>query len=144
MGFVLERNRPPPRPEPVFRFPPGLSRKGVRRSWADRGEAPFVLFVCQDEDQRDLFLAAADRELTGHLWHPSVGPERHVYVGRRRVLFACELDIHSGRLEAWRLPSLPPGDPRRRGPADEVRAVGLPGHGRSGTAKSPSSGLADK
>jgi hypothetical protein len=101
-------------------------------AWADRAEASFVLFVCQDEDQRDLFLAAADRELTGHLWHPSVGPERHIYVGRRRVLFACELDIHSGRPEAWRLPSLPPGDPRRRGPAAEVRAVGLPGHGRPG------------
>jgi hypothetical protein len=28
IGFGPERNRPPPRPRPVFRFPPGLSRKG--------------------------------------------------------------------------------------------------------------------
>jgi hypothetical protein len=100
--------------------------------WADRPEAPFVLFVCQDEDQRDQFLAAADRELRGHLWHPSVGPERHVHVGRRRVLFACELDMHAGRLEAWRLPSLPPGDPRRRGRDGDVWAVRLPGQRRRG------------
>ena len=91
-----------------------------------------MLFVCQDEDQRDLFLAAADRELSGHLWHPSMGPERHVYVGRRRVLFACELDVHARRLEAWRLPALPPGDPRRRGGNGEVRTVRLPGQPRQG------------
>jgi Replication-relaxation len=96
-------------------------------AWAERGEAPFVLFVCQDEDQRDLFLAAADRELSGHLWHPSVGADEHVYVGRRRVLFACEIDMHAGHLDAWRLPSLPPGHPRRRGREAEVRAVRLPG-----------------
>jgi hypothetical protein len=35
------------------------------------GELPFVIFICQDDDQRDRFLAAADHELTGHLWHPS-------------------------------------------------------------------------
>jgi hypothetical protein len=38
-------------------------------SYAD-GERPFVIFICQDEDQRDRFLTAADRELTGQLWHP--------------------------------------------------------------------------
>jgi hypothetical protein len=35
------------------------------------GELPFVIFIRQDDDQRDRFLAAADHELTGHLWHPS-------------------------------------------------------------------------
>ena len=34
-------------------------------------QPPFVLFVCQDEAQRAQFLTAADRELTGHRWHPS-------------------------------------------------------------------------
>lgn len=99
-------------------------------AWADRSEAPFVLFVCQDEDQRDLFLAAADRELSGQLWHPAVGPERHVHVGRRRMLFACELHMHLGLLQAWRLPTLPPGDRRRRGAAGDVRPVRLPGQPR--------------
>ena len=36
-----------------------------------RAEAPYVLFICQDQTQRDDFLACADRELTAHLWHPS-------------------------------------------------------------------------
>jgi hypothetical protein len=94
--------------------------------WAERADAPFVLFICQDEDQRDLFLAAADRELTGQLWHPMVASDRHVHVGRRRILFACEIDIHAARQEAWRLPALPPGHPRRRGRDADVRAVRLP------------------
>jgi hypothetical protein len=106
-------------------------------AWADRSEAPFVLFICQDEDQRDLFLAAADRELSGHLWHPSVGPDRHVHVGRRRVLFASELDMHAGRFEAWRLPTLPPRDLRRRRGDGQVRAVRLPGHGPRDDKQAP-------
>ena len=95
-------------------------------TWAERAEPPFVLFVCQDEDQCDLFLAAADRELSGHLWHPMVGSDRQLHVGRRRILFACEIDIHDARQEAWRLPAFPPGHPRRRGRDAHVRAVRLP------------------
>jgi hypothetical protein len=101
-------------------------------TWGERGDAPFVLFVCQDEDQRDLFLAAADRELTGHLWHPSVGASQHVYVGRRRVLFACELDIHAGHAEAWRLPALPPRHPGRQGRDADLHPVRLPSAGKPG------------
>jgi hypothetical protein len=100
-------------------------------AWAEHGDAPFVLFVCQDEDQRDVFMAAADRELSGHFWHPSVGADQHVYLGRRRVLFACEIDMHAGRLEAWRLPSFPPDHPRRGGREAEVHAVRLPGSPRA-------------
>jgi hypothetical protein len=92
------------------------------------GDRPFVIFICQDEDQRDRFLNAADRELTGRLWHPSAAPDEKVYIGRQGVLFACELDVHVGRLEARRVPSVPPGDARRRGAADDVRGVRLPGH----------------
>ena len=91
------------------------------------GEPPFVLFVCQDEDQRDRFLRAADRELTGQHWHPSPAADDTVYVGRQRVLFACELDVHIGRLEGRRVPAVPSHDPRRRGAAD-MRGVRLPGH----------------
>jgi hypothetical protein len=85
------------------------------------------MFICQDEDQRDRFLNAADRELTGQLWHPSAAPDEMEYVGRQRVLFACELDVHLGRLEARRVPSLPPDDARRRGAA-AARWVRLPRH----------------
>jgi hypothetical protein len=92
---------------------------------ADR---PYLLFICQDEDQRDRFLEAADRELTGQLWHPSAALDEKVYIGRRQVLFSCELDAHAGRLEAWRLPAVPAEDPRRSGAAD-ARGVRLPGYG---------------
>jgi hypothetical protein len=92
------------------------------------GDRPFVIFVCQDEDQCNRFMNAADRELTGQLWHPSATPDEKVNMGRQRMVFACELDVHVGRLEAWRLPSVPPGDARRGGTA-AVRRVRLPAQG---------------
>jgi hypothetical protein len=101
---------------------------------AELGDPPFVVFVCQDEGQRELFMAAADHELTGHRWHPSVTADRYEYVGRRRVLFTLERDAHAGDLEAWRLPALPPDHPGR---VAEVRRVPLPGdetHRRPGDA----------
>ena len=87
---------------------------------ADRAAAPFVLFVCQDEPHRDDFLAAADRELTGHRWHPDVGPDHYEYVGRQRILFASEIDGHGGVLEARRLPPFPRKHAAR---SDETRRV---------------------
>jgi Replication-relaxation len=89
---------------------------------ADRRSPPFVLFICQDEEQRGLFLDAADRELTGHRWHPDAAPERYQYVGRQRILFTAELDAHTGVLEAWRLPAFPRGHRARRA---EMRRVQL-------------------
>ena len=94
-------------------------------SFADRGR-PFVIFVCQDEDQRDRFLSAADRELTGRLWHPSAPADAHAYIGRQALLFASEVDVHSGSLEARRAPGLPPGEAQRR-VREGVRRVRLPG-----------------
>jgi hypothetical protein len=99
----------------------------LHTSFAD-GDRPFVMFICQDEDQRDRFLTAADRELTGRLWHPSAAADEKAYMGRQRVLFASELDVHIARLEARRVPRVPPGDARRRGGGAGVRPVRLPGH----------------
>ena len=79
-------------------------------TYGDEPSPPWILFVCQTHEQRETFLAAADRELTGHRWHPSAGPDRHDYVGRRRVLFALE---HDGRVDAWQLPAFPAGHPAR-------------------------------
>ena len=90
-------------------------------------DGPWVLFICQDEIQRDAFLDAADRELTGHRWHPSAAPTDYVYLGRRRILFAAERDIHAGRLEARRVPAFPPGRPARHGEYAQVGRVRLPG-----------------
>lgn len=102
---------------------------GFLNSWwqhtpcADLGEPPLVVFVCQDRQQREQFMAAADHELAGHRWHPSVDADRHQYVGRRRVLFALERDMHTAALEALRLPAFPHGHPSR---TPDVRHVRLP------------------
>ena len=95
---------------------------------ADLRDPPYVLFICQDQSQREQFMAAADHELTGHRWHPSVSTERHEYVARRRVLFALERDGHAGILEAWRLPAFPPDHTSR---VPDVRYVRLPGEATS-------------
>ncbi len=90
-----------------------------------RHDPPFVLFVCQDDQQRGAFLHAADRELTGHLWHPSDTAD-HDFAGRDHILFATEVDMHRGINVAWRVPQFPRGNPRRH--ADTApRGVRLPG-----------------
>jgi hypothetical protein len=102
--------------------------------FAARGTTPFVLFVCQDEAQRDLFLAAADRELVGHRWHPDVEPEQHEYVGRQRILFAAEVDAHDGLLAARRLPAFPPGHRARQPGVRRVRIGPLAGDAATAVA----------
>jgi hypothetical protein len=94
---------------------------------ARRAEAPYVLFICQHDAQRDDFLTRADRELTGHRWHPSCPAHQHEYIGRRRILFCNERDIHLGYGQARRLPPYPPGHPARHGREAEIRHVRLPG-----------------
>lgn len=69
---------------------------------------PWVVFICQDDEQRRLFLDHADRELTGHIWGPSVPPDSYEYVGRDRALFVSERDIHSGSCVGYRVPTFPP------------------------------------
>lgn len=83
--------------------------------FGDSDEPPFVVFVCQDRSQREDFMSVADREMTGHRWHPAVDPGDHEFVGRRHILFAVEADAHEGRLELWRLPAYPAEHPARIG-----------------------------
>ena len=98
-----------------------------RHSQLERAQdEPWVLFVCQDEQQRQVFLDAADHELTGHRWHPNATPADYLYTGRRRMLFATEHDAHAGHLEARRVPAFPPGHPAR-GEHAQVGRVRLPG-----------------
>lgn len=88
--------------------------------------APIVVFVCQDLAQVEQFLKAADHELTGHLWHPDVGPERYRYAGRRRMLFVRERDVHDGDFRAWRVPEFPPRHLAREAVARRARLPGAP------------------
>jgi hypothetical protein len=93
----------------------------------DRGEPPWVLFVCKDDTHRDKFLIAADHDLTGQLWHPSASPSDSHYDGRRRILFTCERDVHDGVLEARRPAPYPRRHPARTGRAARIQRVRLPG-----------------
>jgi hypothetical protein len=103
------------------RYDTFLCRWWHHSPYAEQPAPPVVLFVCQTQDQRQQLLTAADHELTGHHWHPSAPSEQHDYVGRRRLLFALEHDAHTGTLEAWQLPRLPPRHPARDPAVRRVR-----------------------
>lgn len=92
---------------------------------ADNGVPPFVIFVCQDEQQRDAFLHAADHQLSGHVGHASDGAQGHEYASRDQMLFVVEVDMHRGDAGARRVPSFPASHPRRRRESRPV-AVELP------------------
>jgi hypothetical protein len=109
-----------------------------------RGDAPYVLFICEDDEQRDDFFARADGELTAHLWHPSSTVDQHEYVGRRRILFCDERDAHLGRSHARRVAPYPPAHPARLGHYAQVRGVKLPGspsESESGESRRSSEGV---
>jgi hypothetical protein len=89
-------------------------------------DAPYAIFVCQDEAHMRAFLTAADAELGGHEWGTRFSPEEFVYPARERVLFVDEQDMHAGRLEAWRAPTFPPGHPARHGADAAPHRVQLP------------------
>ena len=103
--------------------------------YGDMGEAPYVIFVCQTGDQRDRFLAAADHELTGHHWHPSRAPEEQIYVGRSRILFATEGEMHAGEVRAARVSGFPREKPSRESSSLSPRLVRLPGGTRAPAAE---------
>jgi hypothetical protein len=63
---------------------------------------PFVVFVCQDEQQQADFLHTADYELTGCQVPYWGDVDRQRYVGRDRILFTVEADAHAGDLVAKR------------------------------------------
>ena len=99
-----------------------------RTGLAVQPSTPFVVFVCQEAEQQRAFLDVADRELTGHLWHPGsdTGSE---YPGRDHILFAVQGDAHAGRVAAARVSAAPRGV-REAGDLRGNRAVRLPGGAR--------------
>jgi hypothetical protein len=65
---------------------------------------PWVVFVCQSSEQRDLFLRSAHQHVTGRLVNVD---GRVCFPGRERLLFVDEADMHAGRAVAHRLPEDP-------------------------------------
>lgn len=95
--------------------------------WRDQtrfaaGAVPGVVFICQDDEHLNLFLAAADRELTGHRWGLS---REQDYVGRNRIVFAHEAAMHRGDAVVHRVPAYPPRHPRRPETYAEERRLRL-------------------
>ncbi len=88
---------------------------------------PYVLFICQDTEHLDLFLDAADRELTGHRSHAAAMTTPEDFVGRRQLVFAEEAAMHRAEGIAYRVPAYPPGHPRRVDENAELRRANLPG-----------------
>jgi hypothetical protein len=112
-------------PEAVRAVPGRFGARARSCAWrSSQGIAPRLSLsqAKRAPSNASTFLAAADRELTGHRWHPIVPPEHHDYVGRRRILFSVECDADAGLLDAWRLPTYPPDHPARD---SNVRRVAL-------------------
>lgn len=101
--------------------------------FGDLAQPPTVIFICQDEDHVRQFLTAADRELTGHLAHPSVRREPHHYEGRQLIVFTIESDMHAGMAGAWRVPNFP-RSPYHDDEDRSVRCMPLPGYRGASTA----------
>lgn len=71
------------------------------------GEPPAVIFICQDDHDRDELMHLADGQVTGCLQNPGDPPERWRYPGRERMLFVAERDIHEGNVAAKMLTRQP-------------------------------------
>ncbi len=127
--FLIEYDRtgrPDKNLEKLRRYDAFLTWWWRHTSYRDQSPPPWVVFVCQSNDACDRFLAAADLELTGHHWHPSRRAQDDDYVGRSRILFASDCDMHSGDRRTVRVPSFPPRHTTRDFGA-EVRHIRLPG-----------------
>ncbi len=94
--------------------------------YVDAGELPYIVFVCQDEEHRDLFLGAADGELRGYHWDPSAPAAGHHFAGRQQTLFVVEGQMQRGQAVAYRVAPFPPGHAARTGKDAQVRGVRLP------------------
>jgi hypothetical protein len=80
-------------------------------------DPPLVVFVCRDQSNAKEFCRAADPVVTAAHAYGGEYPSEWRYLGRERMVFVAERDIHEGRLVAYALPSLPP----------EVRVAGADG-----------------
>jgi hypothetical protein len=87
---------------------------------------PYVIFICQTQQQRQTFMHAADHELTGDRVAHNPRDDAPAYPGRRNTLFVNEIDMHQSTLDATRLPDRPPGHPERHANNSRVKRVRLP------------------
>jgi hypothetical protein len=86
----------------------------THRRYRDHGP-PAAVFVCRDAAAARELCALADGVVTACWAYPGEDPARWPYLGRQRLFFADELDVHRGSLAAYVLPPLPP-DVRQASP----------------------------
>ena len=108
--------------EKFRRYDTFLNWRWQRSPEALDGPDPFVVFVCQAEQQQTEFLRAADYELTGCQVPYWGDVDRRHYVGRDRILFALEAGAHAGELTAKCVPKWPRTHPHRE-QAPDVRTL---------------------
>jgi hypothetical protein len=91
------------------------------RRYGPRAEAtPAVVFVCRDRARARSCARAADPVLRACRAYAGEYPLDWQYVGRGRILFVAERDMHERLLHGYAVPKLPPevrvtvahGDPR--------------------------------
>lgn len=114
------------------------------RRYGRRVEAvPSVVFVCRDRSRARQLATGADSVLRACRAYPGEYPFDWEYLGRQRILFASERDIHEGLLSAYGVPTLPPavrvaaahGDPSAAEATAEPREMVLEAlKGAAGTA----------
>jgi hypothetical protein len=97
-----------------------------------RSEAvPLVVFVCRDRARARACARAADSVLRACRAYAGEYPLDWEYLGRERILFVAERDVHEGLLHGYGVPRLPPevrvtaahGDPRAGEATVERRAI---------------------
>jgi hypothetical protein len=76
-------------------------------------EPPWGLIICPDQEALERWIAEADRLLTGRLSPYGAALTDAIWVGRERLFFCIERDIHERSLRAFRVPEHPP-DARRQ------------------------------
>jgi hypothetical protein len=92
----------------------------TRRYGSGSDAVPAVVFVCRDSARARRCALAADSVLLGCRAYAGEYPFDWEYLGRERVMFAAESDVHAGSLRAYAVAHLPPavrvaashGDPR--------------------------------
>jgi hypothetical protein len=67
-----------------------------------------VVFVCRDRERARICSRRADAVLCACRAYAGDYPQTWEYLGRERIVFVAERDIHEGNLCAWGLSRLPP------------------------------------
>lgn len=78
------------------------------RRYGRDGVLPAVLFICRDRSRARECARRSDGLLLASRAYAGEYPDRWLYTGRRRIVFAAERDAHEGLLGAYGVPSIPP------------------------------------